>query len=247
MLGLKLKHVSKGATVHSLSHTTDSVITGQQHVNSIIRVYTNIKYICIGKTNEPNTSTRQCMKYSGPSISSWQAPIPGRQDVKMHIPKVLNIHLEQENTLFHAKGMYSVCSFANAGVYYICIHILLIENMLPSMSINNPLTRVTWNAEIPSAAWISICEPTSQETVKQLGLWNSLGIKYRRGWRVWNRPVKHPRYSWLSGGYMVAMYFQWWWSQTIWYFKSNLPPPPPPQQEWTQIRYFAPLVQIWWT
>ena len=50
----------------------------------------------------------------------------------------------------------------------------------------------------------------SVETVKQSGSRNSLGIKVhaKDGDHETVRPVKHYRYSWLSRGYMVVMYFQ---------------------------------------
>ena len=60
------------------------------------------------------------------------------------------------------------------------------------------------NAEMPSAAYVQ-----HVETVKQSGPWNSLGIwthaEERDGETV--RPMKQSRYSWLSCGYMVAMYY----------------------------------------
>ena len=48
------------------------------------------------------------------------------------------------------------------------------------------------------------------ETVKQSGPWNSLGIwaHAEDGECETVRPVKQSRYSWLSGGYMLVMYFQ---------------------------------------
>ena len=47
------------------------------------------------------------------------------------------------------------------------------------------------------------------ETVKQLGLWNSLGIYVHAddGGHETIRPVKQSRYSWLSGGYAVVLNF----------------------------------------
>ena len=36
-------------------------------------------------------------------------------------------------------------------------------------------------------------------------------------------PVKQSRYSWLPGGYMVVIYFQYLWNQKIWYFSQIWP------------------------
>ena len=48
------------------------------------------------------------------------------------------------------------------------------------------------------------------ETVKQSGQWNSLGIWAHAEDEDHEtvRPMKQSRYSWLSGGYVVVMYFQ---------------------------------------
>ena len=66
-----------------------------------------------------------------------------------------------------------------------------------------------------------------QCTCKVFRLWNSQAMKQYmcRGWRNNHETitsVKQSRYSWLSGGYMVVIYFQQWWNQKIWLFKSNL-------------------------
>ena len=76
------------------------------------------------------------------------------------------------------------------------------------------------------------------ETVKQSGPWNSLGIwaHAEDGGCETVRPMKQSRYSWLSGGYMVVMYFQLWktWKFDFlshiwpWRLRSIAPPPPPP-------------------
>ena len=62
------------------------------------------------------------------------------------------------------------------------------------------------------------------ETVKWSGPWSSLGILVHAedGDHETVRPMMQSMYSWLSGGYVVVMYFLQWWHRKFWLFKLNL-------------------------
>ena len=59
--------------------------------------------------------------------------------------------------------------------------------------------------QLPRSAYVH-----RAETVKYLGPWNGLGILVHAedGAHEAVRPVKQSKYSWLSGGYVVVMYFR---------------------------------------
>ena len=63
----------------------------------------------------------------------------------------------------------------------------------------------------------------SELSVKQSGLYNSLGIQVRveDGDGETARPVKQSRCSWLSGGYVAVIYFLKCWNQKFWLLKLN--------------------------